>query len=140
MRIANWLFIGLGLTMFTGLIVAAGSWSATNVPLPWILNSGTWYSSSDMAAPAGITGTIGTNVGWRWAQSAPVPSNQVWLCINSGTSCLDITSMATGSTNAFNGKNAATTVFRFYVRANTSTPLPGGVHGGGTGNLVVNYQ
>ena len=122
---------------------ASGSWGGNNIPLPWVWQTNTWYHSADLTAPAGVTSSnVITSVGWQYYLTVPVPSAQVWICVNHGYDCANITGQGSGSTQYFNGKYPANAEFNFLVRSNTggSITVYDPPVGGGQANLFVNYQ
>lgn len=87
------------------------------------------------AVPAGSTIS---NVSWRYGLSAKPAGFEAVLCWNNQQRCWNLTNSASGSTQAFNGKDAAQP-FTLHYRVRGSGPL-GPPAQGEMNQLIVTYD
>lgn len=119
---------------------SAAAWSKT-VNLPSQYQKGWWYKTNPPATPPPGVPTASSiySVSYSWSIGGGTPPGQVvYLCYNDGTDCLDVSSLPTGTTTAFNGRSANHS-FWFYIKVNGSGTLnPPTI--GGQAQVIVNYN
>ena len=106
---------GLLLGTVSNIAYAAGSY-VSSASGETIYSPNVWYQTNfDVLGNPPSTSKI-TNVSWKYA-SRSMPSGGTWvanLCHGTTSSCINVSSLSSGSSTFFNNKSAATKFFLVY--------------------------
>jgi hypothetical protein len=106
------LFVALCAIFGSALPASASSAYITDPTTTFLYTKNTWYYGGTMQAPATVSGSI-TNLQWHYQTSYPIPVGHIeYLCDTTWGQCIDVTSLGTGSSTAFNGRPARD-IFQF---------------------------
>jgi len=125
------------LTTSNGAATAATTYSWIKASdLPSQYQKGFWVKAQ--LTPTGVptAGSI-SNVFWQWSLGSYVSGQVVYLCYNDGYN-LDISSMGSGNSSAFNGLSANHS-FWYYLYVNGSGSMLNPPVIGGRGSVTVSY-
>lgn len=114
---------------------ATGGAYVSNVVAPTIYSKNVNYQAN-FPIVGSPTGSI-TTVNWTWGFSYYPAGINVYLCQGSTSACWNVTSIQSGSTTAFQGRNPATQFFLYYWVSGTGTMMPAY---GNNDQVIVNYN
>ena len=129
----------VALAAFAQNAAAASGGYGSSAAMPTIYSKNFWYTvAPSVVGSPPSTATI-TTVYYNYSYPYPRPAGfQVYLCDNTGTYCVDVTSYGSGGVTFAGTGVKANTPVKFYSRvAGTGTMSP---LAGGPVNVTVNYD
>ncbi|WP_354411405.1 flagellar protein FlhE [Marinobacterium sp. MBR-111] len=104
-----------------------------------IYSPNTWYQTNFDVLGNPPSDSSVTSVSWQYASRSIPPGGTwvAWLCHGTTSACINVSTLSSGSSEAFRGRSAATKFFLIYGIGSSSSFAP--VYGG-TDQVIVNYN